>query len=71
MKSYTYLAVAEQCEGISNLYVYFPDFLGCGTTGNDLAEARIRAVEALHLHLGSMLRDGETYTPQRPIIKLT
>ena len=43
----------------SDFGVSFPDFPGCVTTGRTLDEARRMAVEALTLHVRSMLDDGE------------
>ena len=39
--------------------IWFPDFLGCISYGSDIDEAREMAHEALELHVGSMLEDGE------------
>ena len=39
--------------------VYFPDVLGCASYGEDFAEAKEMAHEALQLHLDWMVRDGD------------
>src|SRR5215467_4122202 len=43
----------------SDFGVSFPDFPGCITAGRTLEEARRLAVEALGLHIGGMLEDGD------------
>ncbi|MBI1789994.1 MAG: type II toxin-antitoxin system HicB family antitoxin, partial [Acidobacteria bacterium] len=43
----------------SDFGVSFPDFPGCVTAGKTLDEARRMAVEALRLHIGGMMEDGE------------
>ena len=39
--------------------LFFPDFPGCVSCGSDIKEACEMAHEALELHVGSMLEDGE------------
>jgi predicted RNase H-like HicB family nuclease len=43
----------------SDFGVDFPDFPGCVSAGATLDEARRMAQEALELHVGGMLEDGE------------
>ncbi len=43
----------------SDFGVDFPDFPGCITAGETLAEARTMAAEALAGHIACMLEDGE------------
>lgn len=50
-------------DGNSDYGVSFPDFPGCITAGTSLEEARTMAAEALSLHIGGMLEDGETLPP--------
>ncbi|MGH9452437.1 MAG: type II toxin-antitoxin system HicB family antitoxin [Terriglobia bacterium] len=44
----------------SDFGVSFPDFPGCVTAGRTLEEARRMAAEALALHIGGMIEDGQT-----------
>ena len=43
----------------SDFGVAFPDFPGCITAGRDLEEARRMAAEALALHIGGLIEDGD------------
>jgi predicted RNase H-like HicB family nuclease len=43
----------------SDFGVDFPDFTGCVSAGATLDEARRMAQEALELHVGGMIEDGE------------
>ena len=43
----------------SDFGVSFPDFPGCFTAGSTLDEARAMAEEALALHVGGIVEDGE------------
>ena len=43
----------------SDFGVDFPDFPGCISAGTTLDEARRMALEALELHVGGMIEDGE------------
>ena len=43
----------------SDFGVDFPDFPGCISAGTTLDEARRMAQEALELHVGGMIEDGE------------
>ncbi len=43
----------------SDFGVSFPDFPGCIAAGKTLEEARIRAGEALALHIAGMVEDGD------------
>jgi predicted RNase H-like HicB family nuclease len=43
----------------SDFGVDFPDFPGCVSAGATLDEARHKAQEALELHIGGVLEDGE------------
>jgi predicted RNase H-like HicB family nuclease len=45
---------------VPNVYgVSFPDFPGCVTVGSSLADAHLKAQEALTLHVRGMMEDGE------------
>lgn len=39
--------------------VYFPDFPGCNTCGDDLSEARAMAIDALTGYIETSLEEGE------------
>ena len=39
--------------------VFFPDFLGCITSGNSFEDAKNMAQEALQLHVDGMIEDGD------------
>ncbi len=47
--------------------VSFPDFPGCITAGATLEEARLRATEALALHIEGMIEDGEALPAPSPL----
>lgn len=57
MKKVTYLAVFEPSE--SGYSVYFPDFPGCISFGEDIDKASVMAQEALSLHCYGMEKDKE------------
>ena len=57
MRKLTYLAVFEPTQ--TGYSVYFPDFPGCVSYGDDLEEAQKQAAEALGLHIYGMERDGD------------
>jgi predicted RNase H-like HicB family nuclease len=56
-----YIVVFE--EGSENWSAYVPDVPGCVSTGRTRAECEAGIREALLLHLGSMLADGEPLPP--------
>ncbi|MCD8286684.1 MAG: type II toxin-antitoxin system HicB family antitoxin [Clostridia bacterium] len=58
MREYTFMAVFEPGRK-GEYFVYFPDVPGCTSWGRNLKHAREQAHEALALHLGAMLEDGE------------
>lgn len=57
MKKVTYLAVFEPTS--SGYSVYFPDFPGCISFGEDIDKASAMAQEALSLHYYGMEKDNE------------
>ena len=57
-KEVIYLAVFEPSEN-GGYGVYFPDVQGCVSYGEDFAEAKEMAHEALQMHLDLMVRDGD------------
>ena len=54
----SYVALIHK-ERSSDFGVSFPDFPGCVTAGATVDEARLEAEEALALHIGGMIEDGE------------
>ena len=57
MRKLTYLAVFEPTE--TGYSVYFPDFPGCISFGENFEVALKQAAEALGLHLYGMEKDGD------------
>ncbi|MHB1485327.1 MAG: type II toxin-antitoxin system HicB family antitoxin [Saccharofermentanales bacterium] len=57
MRKLTYLAVFEPTETGYN--VYFPDFPGCVSYGEDFEKAQKQAAEALGLHICGMEKDND------------
>jgi predicted RNase H-like HicB family nuclease len=57
MKKVTYFAVIEPYDG--GYSVYFPDFLGCASEGDDFDGAVKNAADVLNLHIYGMNEDGE------------
>lgn len=58
MKKATYLAVFEPSED-GGYSIYFPDFPGCISYGNDFESATQMAQEALSLHYYEMEKDND------------
>ncbi len=54
----SYFAFIEQNKP-SAYGAFFPDFPGCVTVGNSLAELRVMAEEALAFHIEGMVEDSE------------
>jgi predicted RNase H-like HicB family nuclease len=57
MAIYSYPVILER--GEHNFGVYAPDLPGCISIGDTPKESLLNMRKALHLHLGSMLRDGD------------
>jgi predicted RNase H-like HicB family nuclease len=57
MRTVYFGAIVEAGNGVYG--VYFPDLPGCVSAGNTFQEAARNAEEALALHLGGMIEDGE------------
>jgi len=53
-----YLALLRK-DPDSDYGIEFPDFPGCVTAAEDMAEARVLAEEALLFHIEGLLADGE------------
>ena len=70
MNKITYLAVCEP-DGENGFGVYFPDLPGCVTYGSDIDDARIKAKEALELHIYGMQEDGEDLPVPKQCVKDT
>ena len=56
-----YTVVLE--EGAHNWSAYVPDVPGCVSTGHTRADCEANIREALLLHLGAMLADGQALPP--------
>jgi predicted RNase H-like HicB family nuclease len=54
-----YIAIVREVSITGQLDVEFPDLSGCDTTGSTMAEVKLKAAEALTLHLQRMIADGE------------
>lgn len=59
-----YARIKKQKDG--NFLVVFPDLDGCFTEGENLAEAKANASEALNLWLSSSCETGDAYPIPRP-----
>ncbi|AEB77256.1 phage protein [Clostridium botulinum] len=59
MKKCTYVAILTQDLECGGYCITFPDFKGCITEGDDIADAYYMAHDALELHLTGMLEDGD------------
>ena len=57
MKEFAFTVIIEPDNG--SYHAYVPALKGCHTFGDTLEEARTNIVEAIQLHLESMLEDGE------------
>ncbi|TXG85672.1 MAG: HicB family protein [Sphingomonadales bacterium] len=53
-----YLGVIEAGEG-EGYSVFFPDFPGCISAGDDMVDVTSMGMEALQLHIDMMAEDGE------------
>ncbi len=57
MKEFAFTVIIEPDNG--SYHAYVPALKGCHTFGDTLEEAQANIVEAMQLHLESMLEDGE------------
>jgi predicted RNase H-like HicB family nuclease len=57
MKKFAFTVIIEPDNG--SYHAYVPALKGCHTFGDTLEEAQANIVEAVQLHLESMLEDGE------------
>jgi len=57
MKEFAFTVIIEPDNG--SYHAYVPALKGCHTSGDTLEEAQANIVEAMQLHLESMLEDGE------------
>ena len=57
MKEFAFAVIIEPDNG--SYHAYVPALKGCHTFGDTLEEAQANIVEAMQLHLESMLEDGE------------
>ena len=56
MKEFVFTVIIEPDNG--SYHAYVPALKGCHTFGDTLEEAQANIVEAMQLHLESMLEDG-------------
>lgn len=59
MKKYTYISILTQDLECRGYCINFPDFTGCITQGDNLADVYYMAHDTLELHLSDMLEDGD------------
>jgi len=57
MKEFAFTVIIEPDNG--SYHAYVPALKGCHTFGDTLEEAQTNIIEAIQLHLESMLEDGE------------
>ena len=57
MKEFAFTVIIEPDNG--SYHAYVPALKGCHTFGDTLEEAQANIVEAMQLHLESILEDGE------------
>jgi predicted RNase H-like HicB family nuclease len=69
MKTYQYTVVIEPDEEAFHAFV--PSLPGCHTFGTTVEEARANILEAMELHLESMLEDGEPVPVEREPLFIT
>ena len=66
----SYPAIVEAGDGHGLGVMIFPDLPGCVSAGATVQEAAARAEEALALHLGGMIEDGEPLAEPPPLDRL-
>lgn len=65
-----YIALFEYVPGEEGFSVVFPDVPGCFSAGNDMTHAYKMAHEALSLHIGSIIEDGEEIPVPRTLERI-
>jgi predicted RNase H-like HicB family nuclease len=69
MTVYHFTVVIEPDE--QGFHAYVPALPGCHTFGDTIDEARANILEALELHIQSMLEDGEPVPVEREQVFIT
>ncbi len=69
MSNYQFTVVIEPDE--EGFHAYAPALPGCHTFGTTIDEARANILEAIELHVESMLQDGETVPIEREPVFIT
>jgi antitoxin HicB len=69
MTTYNYTVVIEPDD--QGFHAYVPALPGCHTFGDSIDEAREHILEAMELHLQSMLEDGESIPIEREPVFIT
>ncbi len=69
MQNYQFTVVIEPDE--EGYHAYAPALPGCHTFGMTIDEARANILEAIELHVESMLQDGETIPVEREPVFIT
>ena len=69
MNNYQYTVVIEPDE--DGFHAYVPALPGCHTFGATVDEARANIMEAMALHLESMIHDGESVPVEREPLFIT
>ena len=69
MENYQFTVVIEPDE--EGYHAYVPVLPGCHTFGATIDEARSNILEAIELHVESMLQDGETVPIEREPLFIT
>lgn len=69
MKEYQFTVVIEPDE--QGYHAYVPALPGCHSFGDTVEEAQTNILEAMEVHVESMLEDGETVPFQREPVFIT
>lgn len=69
MSNYQFTVVIEPDE--EGFHAYVPALPGCHTIGMTIDEARDNILEAIELHVESMVQDGETVPIEREPVFIT
>lgn len=69
MKEYQFTVVIEPDE--QGYHAYVPSLPGCHSFGETVEEAQTNILEAIEVHIESMLADGESVPVQREPVFIT
>jgi antitoxin HicB len=69
MTNYNYTVLIEPDD--PGFHAYVPALPGCHTFGGTIDEARVHIMEAIELHIQSMLEDGESIPIEREPVFIT